>query len=217
MEIWRDARREKGEDGYSNQLRLGLIRSDYMIDEKNSMLNSDNGDTSSVIKQIELNTISTSFPALGSIVSKLHQNLYNSKYSEADNKKILPFNDGMNGFAHAMANAMFVWSKENTSAKDGNENIESVVLFVVQENERNIYDQYWLADVLFSKYKIKSVRATLTEIAASAKLDKDRDLFYKNDKGNTVLLHIIAMKSAAVCSIRREVNIYLRSLFHRCI
>ncbi|XP_020178188.1 glutathione synthetase, chloroplastic isoform X3 [Aegilops tauschii subsp. strangulata] len=43
-------------------IRLGLHRSDYMLDsETNSLL------------QIELNTISTSFPGLGSLVSELHR------------------------------------------------------------------------------------------------------------------------------------------------
>jgi hypothetical protein len=43
-------------------IRLGLHRSDYMLDsETNSLL------------QIELNTISSSFPGLGSLVSELHR------------------------------------------------------------------------------------------------------------------------------------------------
>jgi len=46
-------------------IRLGLHRSDYMLDsETNSLL------------QIELNTISSSFPGLGSLVSELHRSGY---------------------------------------------------------------------------------------------------------------------------------------------
>nr|CAB3492128.1 unnamed protein product [Digitaria exilis] len=49
-------------------IRLGLHRSDYMLDsETNSLL------------QIELNTISSSFPGLGSLVSELHRFLDNKE------------------------------------------------------------------------------------------------------------------------------------------
>nr|CAB3490442.1 unnamed protein product [Digitaria exilis] len=49
-------------------IRLGLHRSDYMLDsETNSLL------------QIELNTISSSFPGLGSLVSELHRFLDNEE------------------------------------------------------------------------------------------------------------------------------------------
>jgi glutathione synthase len=44
------------------EIRLGLHRSDYMLDEQTKFL-----------LQIELNTISASFPGLGCRVSELHR------------------------------------------------------------------------------------------------------------------------------------------------
>lgn len=47
---------------FSKEIRLGLHRSDYMLDEHTKSL-----------LQIELNTISSSFAGLGSLVTELHR------------------------------------------------------------------------------------------------------------------------------------------------
>lgn len=44
------------------EIHLGLHRSDYMLDEKTKLL-----------LQIEFNTISSSFPGLGCLVTDLHR------------------------------------------------------------------------------------------------------------------------------------------------
>ncbi|CAD6255948.1 unnamed protein product [Miscanthus lutarioriparius] len=98
-------------------IRLGLHRSDYMLDsETNSLL------------QIELNTISSSFPGLGSLVSELHRTLLNQygKVLGLDPKRI-PQNWAATQFAEALGKA---WAEYN--------NDSAVVLMVVQPEERNI-------------------------------------------------------------------------------
>ncbi|TVU23908.1 hypothetical protein EJB05_26296, partial [Eragrostis curvula] len=98
-------------------IRLGLHRSDYMLDsETNSLL------------QIELNTISTSFPGLGSLVSELHRNLLiqYGKVLGLDSERI-PRNWASSQFADALARA---WSEYN--------NDSAVVMMVVQPEERNM-------------------------------------------------------------------------------
>ncbi|KAK3119285.1 hypothetical protein QOZ80_9BG0717230 [Eleusine coracana subsp. coracana] len=98
-------------------IRLGLHRSDYMLDsETNSLL------------QIELNTISISFPGLGSLVSELHRNLLiqYGKVLGLDSERI-PRNWAASQFADALARA---WSEYN--------NDSAVVLMVVQPEERNM-------------------------------------------------------------------------------
>ncbi|GJN05011.1 hypothetical protein PR202_ga22604 [Eleusine coracana subsp. coracana] len=94
-------------------IRLGLHRSDYMLDsETNSLL------------QIELNTISISFPGLGSLVSELHRNLLiqYGKVLGLDSERI-PRNWAASQFADALARA---WSEYNND-RDGR--IVSVVYF----------------------------------------------------------------------------------------
>ncbi|KAL6908066.1 hypothetical protein ACP4OV_002236 [Aristida adscensionis] len=76
-------------------IRLGLHRSDYMLDsETNSLL------------QIELNTISSSFPGLGSLVTELHRNLLN-RYGKVlcQDPDRIPRNWASSQFANTLARA----------------------------------------------------------------------------------------------------------------
>ncbi|KAG6522891.1 hypothetical protein ZIOFF_020046 [Zingiber officinale] len=69
-------------------------------------------------------------------------NLLNSYGKELgmDSERV-PRNMGVSGFAEALAKA---WNEYN--------NISAVVTVVVQNEERNMYDQHWLAAVLKEKY-----------------------------------------------------------------
>ncbi|KAF8665999.1 hypothetical protein HU200_054088 [Digitaria exilis] len=136
-------------------IRLGLHRSDYMLDsETNSLL------------QIELNTISSSFPGLGSLVSELHRTLLNQygKVLGLDSKRI-PRNWAATQFAEALGRA---WTEYN--------NDSAVVLMVVQPEERNMYDQYWLVNHLKESYGVKSIRKTLAQVEAEGQVLADGTL-----------------------------------------
>lgn len=131
------------ENGKREEIRLGLHRSDYMLDEQTKLL-----------LQIEINTISSSFAGLGSLVSELHRSLLN-RYKEQlglDSGRI-PVNTAMNGFAEALAKA---WEEYS--------NPRAVVMVVVQPEERNMYDQHWLSTVLKERYDVATIRKTLAEI-----------------------------------------------------
>ncbi|KAM1490503.1 hypothetical protein FF2_033106 [Malus domestica] len=124
-------------------IRLGLHRSDYMLDEETKLL-----------LQIEMNTISASFPGLGCLVSDLHRSLLNH-YGESlglDSKRV-PNNPAATKFVEALAKA---WIEYN--------NPRAVILLVVQPEERNMYDQHWLSAL------------TLAEIDAEGKLQPDGTL-----------------------------------------
>ncbi|XP_052171362.1 glutathione synthetase, chloroplastic [Diospyros lotus] len=125
------------------EIRLGLYRSDYMLDEKTKLL-----------LQIELNTISSSFPGLGCLVSKLHRSLLNQygKQLGLDSRRI-PENSAVSQFADALAKA---WTEFN--------NPRAVVMIVVQTEERNMYDQHWLSTVLGERHNVTTIRKTLAEI-----------------------------------------------------
>ncbi len=47
---------------------------------------------------------------------------------------------------------------------------------VVREEERNMYDQYWLALKLFKSYGIKLIRKTLSQVIAEGKLGSNNEL-----------------------------------------
>ncbi|XP_024187704.1 glutathione synthetase, chloroplastic [Rosa chinensis] len=137
------------------EIRLGLHRSDYMLDEQTKLL-----------LQIEMNTISSSFAGLSGLVGKLHRSLL-SNYGEflgLDSKRI-PDNAAVSQFSMALARA---WTEYN--------NPRAVVLFVVQAEERNMYDQHWLSTTLKEKYNVSTLRKTLAEIDAEAELLPDGTL-----------------------------------------
>uniref|UniRef100_A0A453K115 Glutathione synthetase n=1 Tax=Aegilops tauschii subsp. strangulata TaxID=200361 RepID=A0A453K115_AEGTS len=122
-----DIHRKMMDANKKENIRLGLHRSDYMLDsETNSLL------------QIELNTISVSFPGLCSIVTELHRTLIN-QYGNLlclDAKRV-PGNEASRQFAKALAKA---WDEFNVDS--------AVVMMIVQPEERNMYDQYWLVKYL---------------------------------------------------------------------
>ncbi|KAK9292631.1 hypothetical protein L1049_020606 [Liquidambar formosana] len=137
------------------EIRLGLLRSDYMLDEQTKLL-----------LQIEVNTISSSFPGLSCLVSELHRSLL-THYSEhlgLDSNRI-PVNAAVSRFAEALSNA---WTEYN--------NPRAVVMFVVQTEERNMYDQYWLSAVLKERHNVSTIRKTLAEIDVDGELLPDGTL-----------------------------------------
>ncbi|KAM6577684.1 hypothetical protein CsatB_029521 [Cannabis sativa] len=82
------------------EIRLGLHRSDYMLDEQTKSL-----------LQIEMNTISSSFAGLSSLVSDLHRSLLDNygKLLNLDSKRV-PGNTAASQFADALAKA---WTEYN--------------------------------------------------------------------------------------------------------
>ncbi|GKB38208.1 glutathione synthetase, chloroplastic [Tanacetum coccineum] len=168
--------------GKKEDIRLGLHRSDYMLDEKTNLL-----------LQIELNTISCSFSGLSCLVSDLHRSLL-SHYTKPlglDSQKV-PTNTSASKFAEVLAKA---WTEYN--------NPSAVVMVVVQPGERNMYDQHWLTATLKEKYpfcvadrlefhlsftvlvnflllinthNVTTIRKTLAEIDAQGKMLSDGTL-----------------------------------------
>ncbi|XP_010255817.1 PREDICTED: glutathione synthetase, chloroplastic-like isoform X2 [Nelumbo nucifera] len=137
------------------EIRLGLHRSDYMLDAQTKLL-----------LQIELNTISSSFPGLSCLVSELHRYLldHNGKHLGFDPKRV-PGNDAVSQYAEALAKA---WNEYNNS--------RAFVMIVVQAEELNMYDQHWLCTTLKERYDVTTIRRTLAEIDAEGELLPDGTL-----------------------------------------
>ncbi|EFH48533.1 glutathione synthetase [Arabidopsis lyrata subsp. lyrata] len=139
--------RNKKED-----IRLGLHRLDYMLDEEtNSLL------------QIEMNTISSSFPGLSRLVSQLHQSLLRSYGDQIgiDSERV-PRNTSTIQFADAIAKA---WLEYN--------NPRAVVMVTVQPEERNMYDQHLLSR---NTHNIVAIRKTLAEVETEGSVQEDGTL-----------------------------------------
>ncbi|CAN6356316.1 unnamed protein product [Urochloa humidicola] len=136
-------------------IRLGLHRSDYMLDSETSSL-----------LQIELNTISASFPGLGPLVSELHRTLINQHgHLLSLEPKRVPGNAASSKFAEALASA---WVEVNADS--------AVVLMIVQPEERNMYDQYWLTKHLKELHGVTTIRKTLSQVEAEGQVLQDGTL-----------------------------------------
>lgn len=115
-------------------ITLGIHRSDYLLDGANE------------IKQVELNTIASSFSCLSSITAKLHSFLsdrtdfYNSHSpgSLDINSKMFPENVSGTAIPGALAKAFELYGVN-----------DAVVLMVIQSGERNIFDQRHVEFALF--------------------------------------------------------------------
>lgn len=142
-------------------IRLGLHRSDYMLDSETSSL-----------LQIELNTISASFPGLGSLVSGLHRSLikqYGTSLS-LEHKRV-PANAASTQFSEALAQA---WSEFNIDS--------AVIMMIVQPEERNMYDQYWLSKHLQDSHGITTIRKTLSQVEVEGQVLPDGTLLVGGQK-----------------------------------
>ncbi|KAF9618322.1 hypothetical protein IFM89_000957 [Coptis chinensis] len=121
-------------------IRLGLHRSDYMLDDQTKDL-----------LQIELNTISSSFPGLGCLNSiwSFSRNLLNHYGKELGlHPGRVPENAAAAQYAKALAQA---WKEYNNYRLALCLN-RAVILIVVQTEERNMYDQHWLSSILKERY-----------------------------------------------------------------
>eukprot|EP00249_Psilotum_nudum_P007939 c20925_g1_i2 orf=361-1404(-) len=116
--------------------------------------------------QVEFNTISSSFAGLGTLVSQLHSHL--TAWIESQSGLLaekIPENRALNGFAEALALGFKEYG-----------DLSAYVLTVVQQEERNMYDQHWLSFRLYETYGIKTIRKTLAEVDLQAKVLQDGTL-----------------------------------------
>ncbi|KAK9839464.1 hypothetical protein WJX81_003695 [Elliptochloris bilobata] len=142
------ATQEVREARRAQELVLAINRSDYMLDEPSGRL-----------LQVEVNTIASSFGCLSTLVSQLHAYLMERAGRPAAELARLPPHDARTEIADAIAAA----AKEHGTDSDA-------VLMVVQPGERNAYDQYWVATVLWERHRVRTLRRTLAEVAEGARL-----------------------------------------------
>lgn len=137
------------------EIRMGLFRSDYMLDEKTKSL-----------LQIEMNTISTSFSGVGVVMTELHRNILShyGKLLGLDSERV-PVNTADSRYAEALAKA---WKEYNDP--------RAVIIVVVQGEERNMYDQHFVSAILREKHHITTIRKTLAEINQEGEILPDGTL-----------------------------------------
>jgi glutathione synthetase len=158
-------------EGYVQDLSLGLFRSDYMVHKDPAQSNPAPG-----LKQVEFNTIASSFGGLSSQVSALHKYLlaidaYPSSTASLIKADALRQSKSASSLAQGLAAAHKAYGSSKTSRP-------LCVLFVVQDPERNVFDQRHLEYALLEENGVRSFRLPFGETLSHTTLDSDRTLVY---------------------------------------
>ncbi|WWD07875.1 glutathione synthetase [Kwoniella europaea PYCC6329] len=139
-------------------LQLGLFRSDYLLHD---------GEKDGIsIKQVEFNTIAASFGALSQRAGEMHKYLskatngYFSVSPHLSNPSNFPANEPLKNLAAGLAEGWKAYG-----------NKDAVILFVVQDGERNVFDQRWLEFELLESHNIPVIRHTFSELSTLAQID----------------------------------------------
>ena len=127
---------------------------------------------------VEYNTIASSFGVLSDKLNGLQRYLY-KKYpylfpSDFDVAKLAPSNDFIARATAAFAKCIELYSQKRKIH-------DPYMAVIVQEGERNVYDQKPLEIAAFEKYGINSMRVTLKEISEHGKVDPESGTLYMYD------------------------------------
>ncbi|XP_065676427.1 glutathione synthetase-like [Hydra vulgaris] len=167
FEIYDQVRKE----GIKQKYVFNITRSDYMINE---LKNPDENKRLYDIKQIEMNMIAASFGGLGTFVEKLHRYMCDVMGESAPFKKDqVATNSAIKNLGKGMAKLWKIYDKE-----------DSVVIFVVQNGERNRFDQRLLeynfqesVQQLGAKKHVPVLFRSLEQIHKYGKINDDRTCF----------------------------------------
>uniref|UniRef100_A0A7N6A8C0 Glutathione synthetase n=1 Tax=Anabas testudineus TaxID=64144 RepID=A0A7N6A8C0_ANATE len=143
-------------EGRSQSIVLGLNRSDYMLDQRE--------DGSSSLKQIEINTIAASFGGLSSRTPDVHRHVLKVAGRLEESQRILDNNPAF-GLTAALAKAWELYGSER-----------AVVMFLVEETQRNIFDHRYIEHELW-KRNITTMRKQFEDVCKTGSLDQDKRLF----------------------------------------
>lgn len=150
-------------------LQLGLFRSDYMV-------HVDPSEPQPSIKQVEFNTIASSFGGLSSKVSGLHKYLssidaYPDSISGLVNGSSLPPSTSVPGLARGFAKAHEAYGPSAAG-------LPTCVIFLVQDVERNVFDQRHLEYELNQAHGVRTFRLPFSRVLKDSKVDDSRKLIY---------------------------------------
>ncbi|BEI80105.1 hypothetical protein CcaverHIS002_0106340 [Cutaneotrichosporon cavernicola] len=162
-ELWNRWKAIRDEIKVTQPVQLGIFRSDYLLHEQGNAVGE-----KSRIKQVEFNTIAASFGALSQKASEMHRYLseqtnYYHVNPQLHNPNSFVDNHSLEDIAAGLAEGFNAYG-----------NSDAVVLFVVQEGERNVFDQRALEYQLLKRHRVKSVRLTFAQVAQRGQLDDDK-------------------------------------------
>jgi glutathione synthetase len=128
------------------------------------------------LKQVEFNTIASSFGGLSSRVSTLHRHLLAIDAYPASVTAIIKADSlRQSKSASSLAQGLAAAHKAYGSSRSGR---PLCVLFVVQNPERNVFDQRHLEYALLEESGVRSFRLPFEDTLQNTSLESDRTLVY---------------------------------------
>ncbi|GMK54515.1 hypothetical protein CspeluHIS016_0111010 [Cutaneotrichosporon spelunceum] len=175
-ELWNRWKAIREEITVTQPVHLGIFRSDYLLHAHGNATGQ-----KAVIKQVEFNTIAASFGALSQKASEMHRYLseqsgYYNVHPQLRNANAFVDNHSLEDIAAGLAEGHQAYGSR-----------EAAVLFVVQEGERNVFDQRALEYRLLKNHDVRSVRLTFAEIAQRGQLDDDKVFWLDSPLGKEPL------------------------------
>ncbi|RLN86317.1 hypothetical protein BBJ28_00024451, partial [Nothophytophthora sp. Chile5] len=170
-------------EGVQQKAYLGIHRSDYMLHEPEA---ASSGDSQRLL-QVELNTISSSFGCISSLVSDMHRFLISrlaedipsleSHYGVAASefRNGLPQNDAILELPNALAAAHAHYGVKKCVLRLVFHPFAFVLSLLTYPNEANAIDQRWLEYNLWEHHGVSVLRRTMAEINARGVLKKRED------------------------------------------
>lgn len=151
------------QEGYTHDFSLGMFRSDYMLHDSSAS-------EPLSLKQVEFNTISSSFGGLSSRAAGLHAYLLKLSCSDvsiyypkhpllAPDAAELPPNEAVLNLVSGLLEAHKAYGRSKSSPS-----LPTCILFLVQPNERNIFDQLALSYDLITHRNIPAFRLEVPDI-----------------------------------------------------
>lgn len=139
---------------------LGLLRSDYLLDVCNS----------TSVKQVEMNTIASSFGGLTSS-APTHRFVF-QQLGMLDKLNMLPENKALQGLTLGIIKAWELFDEK-----------DSVILVIIENQPMNICDQrFHQFEIARQKPEVKVIVKTLTQMSNEAKLSDSKDLLVQGKK-----------------------------------
>ncbi|MEE6510850.1 hypothetical protein FKM82_031166 [Ascaphus truei] len=142
-------------EGLAQSVFLGINRSDYMFHC------GDNG--TPALKQIEINTIAASFGGLASRTPAVHRHVLKALGKSEEARKVLSNNPSA-GIAGGIATAWELYGSKT-----------AVVMFLVENVQRNIFDQRYIENELWNR-NIRVIRRRLKDVFERGSLDAEKRL-----------------------------------------
>jgi glutathione synthase len=128
------------------------------------------------VKQVEFNTIASSFGGLSSMVSGLHSHLldidaYPDTMTSMISRSSLPHSTSVPGLVRGMADAHEAYGSSSIG-------LPTCVIFLVQDVERNVFDQRHLEYALNERHGVRTFRLPFGRVLTDTKVDSERRLIY---------------------------------------